>query len=106
MLQQGRVDVLAWEYGHVWTVSVDTGQYNLQSTVSALDKLGYDSYLLGRKRMVQLNGNCWHPSYEFWWWSNIVTVRRDFEHHQELLRLYDATPFLRGYEPPDVASVD
>jgi hypothetical protein len=49
---------------------------NLHSTVSSLDRLGYDSYLLGRMRMVKLNGNCWHHSYEFWWWSNVVSIRR------------------------------
>ena len=94
MLREGRVGVVFWEYGHVWTVAVDTGVHNLESTVASLDAHGYDSYLLGRERAIKLNGNCWARQYEFWWWSNIVSIRRDWPHREQLIELYGVLPWL------------
>ena len=94
MLAAGRVNLIAWEYGHVWTVAVDTGVHNLESTTAALDAMGYDSFLLGRERAIKLNGNCWARQYEFWWWSNIVSIRRDWLHREQLMALYDLLPWL------------
>ena len=55
---------------------------------------GYDSYLLGRERAIKLNGNCWARQYEFWWWSNIVSIRRDWPHREQLIELYGVLPWL------------
>jgi hypothetical protein len=76
LLASGRVDAVLFEYGHQWTKTVDTGTHNLRSTTAFLDALGFDSFLLGRRGAVQLNGDCWDPLAEFWMWSNVFALRR------------------------------
>jgi len=72
LLSRGGARILEFEYHHLreWGVT------SLQSVLQRLDAWGYDCFLLQRKgRVLRLTG-CWHSSYEFKAWSNVMCVHR------------------------------
>ena len=73
-LEQGKADVVTFEY-HGLGVWADT---SLESVVNSLEAFGYACYLDGRPTLTRLDAQCWHPDYEFKWWSNVVCVKKAF----------------------------
>ena len=51
-----------------------------------LDGLGYDSYMIWggddpegtlATNVVQLNGGCWRGEFEYFWWTDVISVLRE-----------------------------
>ena len=76
LLASNRIHVVLFEYGHGWLAGQsDTSQANLETTVTWLDQLGYDVYLVGDV-LLPLHGDCWFADIETWAWSNVAAVSR------------------------------
>jgi FkbM family methyltransferase len=69
-----RPKAVLFEYSHVWTVAVDTGVHRLKDTVDRLSAHGYDTYALSDGELIPVSGSCWAPSFEWWWWSNLLAL--------------------------------
>jgi hypothetical protein len=68
--------------------SNDTAQ-SLRSMVDLFDQHNYDSYMLGERNAVQLNGNCWLGDFEMWVQSDVLSIRRDAPLSGMFLRKYN-----------------
>lgn len=86
-LRQGKIDMLSYEYHEIgmW------GRTSLQAVTQKLDDVGYDSYFIGDFHLYKMSNGCWDDVFEIRKWSNVLAVRRDYEHHDELLREFPAS---------------
>ena len=62
---------------------------NLHDAVAWLDDLGYDTYLLGRRNAMRINGNCWNGRFETWSWSDLLSIRRELLFNDRFQRKYN-----------------
>lgn len=84
------VDFIQFEYNDKWQSTPDfSPKYNLEHIVHLLDSLNYDTYLCGVRNAVQLNG-FWQPEYEFFHWSNCISMGRHVsrELRSQILKLW------------------
>ena len=74
-LEHKQIGMLAFEYGSHWN---DTERESplLSGVVADLDQLGYDSYLVGRKVMLQLNAGLWSYVYAEHPLINVMAILR------------------------------
>ena len=77
-LEQGMADIVTFEY-HYAGLWADT---SLQSVVASLEAFGYACYFDGSPTLTRLDAQCWHASYEFKAWSNVVCVRKSLKELQ------------------------
>ena len=82
LLTQNKIDVILFEYGHIWsTSSEDTSKDNLEHTSKWLHAHGFNVFLLGDADpgvddVALLDLTPWHPQFEVWWWSNVLAIHR------------------------------
>lgn len=69
-----RPAVIIFEYSQAWTQAADPSVHCLKSVTGRLADDGYQSFLLGSASLVRVDRECWHPTFEFWWWSNVVAI--------------------------------
>jgi FkbM family methyltransferase len=71
MLAAHRIKLLQFEYHgmRAWKTR------SLESMVATLSGHGYDCFLAQHASLLRLT-NCWDPSYEFKYWSNVICVLR------------------------------
>ena len=68
----GRPSMILFEYSAAWVHAADPSTHCLKTVTSDLASVGYQSFLVGDEALVRVDQDCWHPSFEFWWWSNVV----------------------------------
>ena len=67
----------------------DTAE-SLRTMVDLFDQYNYDSYMLGERNAVQLNGSCWLDDFETWVQSDIFSIRRDVPLSAHFRRKYNS----------------
>lgn len=71
-LSNHRARILQFEYHQrgLWA------SHSLENVTSSLSGWGYDCFFIQEQDVVIRISGCWHPSYEFKQWSNVVCVLR------------------------------
>ena len=49
----------------------------LKNIVFDLDVFGYECFFEGQERLWYISGSCWHDSWEFHMWSNVLCIKRN-----------------------------
>ena len=90
-ISSGRVDYIFWEYSQFWIQGTGDSDppSNLRRTVELLAAYGFDSYMLGNRNALQLNGPCFDSDYETWLQSDVVSIHRHLQLNQIFLRKYN-----------------
>ena len=83
------IDIVIFEYSLAWLIGNDPSLTNLCSISGWLSELGYDTFLMGRRNLLQLNDECWVHSYESWVYANIVAIWHNYVHAQKLVDAYN-----------------
>jgi hypothetical protein len=74
LIQARSIRVIVFEYHF----KLPWGEMKLENAVKEMDEFGYECYFQGFGRLWKLTGrNCWHATYEFHKWSNVMCVRRE-----------------------------
>jgi hypothetical protein len=74
LIQTRSIRVIVFEYH--W--KLPWGEIKLENAVKEMDEFGYECYFQGFGRLWKLTGrDCWHQTYEFYKWSNVMCVRRE-----------------------------
>jgi len=81
VLGEHRVDVLQFEYNDKWrsVTGWDPTRQTLKTVAEHLEKLGYDTFLVGRRNLYQLSRGLWHDRLEIWYWSNCFAFSRKLD---------------------------
>ena len=93
--QSKLVDFGMFEYNDKWRQmdGFNSSQHSLQSMVAFLDEMNYDTFLMGRYNLLQLNPAplLFQQSYEFFSWSNVYFVGRhiDLETRIAVVKLFN-----------------
>lgn len=96
-LSTHKVTLLTFEYHGIGMWGKDG--HTLQNVVHWLDSLGYVCFLDGE--LLTLLTGCWHPSFEFRDWSNVVCTLKGHPVHG-ILMAYSVAP--RAYRFAQIAS--
>ena len=64
-----------------------------KSVQDLLDSFGYDSYILGERNALKLNGDCWYPPFETWLQSDVFSILRSAPFNAHFLR-WAFSPFV------------
>ena len=54
-IEQNSIYILYWEFGKHWRAA---SQYKLSSVVQNLEKYSYDSYAVGKTKMIKISNEC------------------------------------------------
>lgn len=82
VLRNKKVGIVYFEYNYMgmWKT------HNLEDIVTNFDSMDYVCYFEGSPTLTRLT-QCWHDSYEFRGWSNVVCVQRSHFMYEEMERM-------------------
>jgi FkbM family methyltransferase len=85
-MDRGAIDMISFEYHELarWRTE------SLEALVKWGEERGpgYDTYFIGDFQLYKLSQNCWRKEFEIKRWSNVWMVRRNYQHHDAIIRSF------------------
>ena len=85
-LRRRAISGVMFEYAGTWERVNAT--HTLRHVVSWLDGLKYNSYLVGRTRLIALSGRQWHDAYESREWADVIALAAGSDFERTFVRSY------------------